>query len=92
MTHANILIRGVVQGVGFRYFVYRLAKRYNLLGYVKNMPNGEEVFCEVEGEKWAIDEFYAEVKIGPSYSHVVYSEVKYSEATNAFSEFQIKGW
>jgi acylphosphatase len=36
-------IRGVVQGVGFRYFVMREARRNNLKGYVKNLPD-----CSVE--------------------------------------------
>ncbi|HEX5670211.1 MAG TPA: carbamoyltransferase HypF, partial [Sulfuricurvum sp.] len=40
-------IRGLVQGVGFRPFVYKLAKKYHLLGFVFNTGNG--VMIEVEG-------------------------------------------
>jgi len=44
---ARAVIRGAVQGVGFRPFVYRLAKELNLTGWVHN--NGQGVFIEVEG-------------------------------------------
>src|SRR5919198_4838423 len=51
----RILIRGAVQGVGFRPFVYRLAKGLNLTGWVSNSTEG--VFIEAEGAKGALDEF-----------------------------------
>jgi len=43
----RVAIRGAVQGVGFRPFVYRLATEMGLLGWVSNSPQG--VFLEVEG-------------------------------------------
>ena len=43
----RIHVRGAVQGVGFRPFVYRLARRYQLRGFVRN--DSEGVLCEVEG-------------------------------------------
>ncbi len=48
-------IRGAVQGVGFRPFVYRLASVMQLPGWVSNTAQG--VFIEVEGEKTALDQF-----------------------------------
>ncbi|HEU0264131.1 MAG TPA: acylphosphatase, partial [Geobacterales bacterium] len=45
----SIRVEGVVQGVGFRPFVYRLARELSLSGWVRNTPAGVEV--EVEGEK-----------------------------------------
>ncbi len=51
----NIAIRGVVQGVGFRPFVYRIATEMKLNGFVLNSPKG--VFIEVEGEKSVLDKF-----------------------------------
>lgn len=51
----RIRIRGVVQGVGFRPFVYRLAKEIGLNGYVRNDTTG--VLIEVEGEKDRLDKF-----------------------------------
>ncbi len=56
MIHrARISIRGAVQGVGFRPFVYRLASDLRLPGWVMNSPQG--VFIEVEGEKESLEAF-----------------------------------
>jgi hydrogenase maturation protein HypF len=51
----HIAIRGAVQGVGFRPFVYRLASDLGLHGWVLNSAQG--VFIEAEGEKHALEEF-----------------------------------
>ncbi len=51
----HIVIRGAVQGVGFRPFIYRLATELHLPGWVVNSSQG--VFIEVEGEKTHLDEF-----------------------------------
>jgi hydrogenase maturation protein HypF len=50
-------VRGVVQGVGFRPYIYNLARRHRLAGFVLNSPRG--VFIEVEGPQPAIDRFVA---------------------------------
>jgi hydrogenase maturation protein HypF len=55
MHRLRIAIRGAVQGVGFRPFVYRLASDMSLTGWVNNSPQG--VFIEVEGEKESLDDF-----------------------------------
>ena len=61
MNHCiKIDIKGVVQGVGFRPFVYNLAREYHLLGYVRNDALG--VSIEVEGEKSRIEEFIARIE------------------------------
>lgn len=50
-----IIVRGAVQGVGFRPFVYKLAGELGLFGYVKNSSLG--VFIEVEGKEKIFEEF-----------------------------------
>lgn len=55
MLRVRLQIRGRVQGVGFRPFVYRLAKTLNLAGSVKNDNRG--VVVELEGEPESVDEF-----------------------------------
>ena len=55
MRRLKIVIRGLVQGVGFRPFVYRLAREEGLGGWVKNSPQG--VFIEVEGPEQSLDDF-----------------------------------
>jgi hydrogenase maturation protein HypF len=51
----KIDIKGIVQGVGFRPFVFNLARQSHLLGYVRNSGSG--VSIEVEGDKSRIEEF-----------------------------------
>jgi hydrogenase maturation protein HypF len=55
IERVRIVIRGAVQGVGFRPFVYRLASELDLVGWVLNSPEG--VFIEVEGEKSVLHRF-----------------------------------
>lgn len=52
----SIRVSGVVQGVGFRPFVHRLATRYNLSGYVRNL-GGSEVEIRVEGSYREVSSF-----------------------------------
>jgi len=51
----QVLIRGAVQGVGFRPFIYRLATSLGLAGWVSNSAQGVRV--EVEGDRHALEEF-----------------------------------
>jgi len=52
------VVRGAVQGVGFRPFVYRLATELKLAGWVMNSAQG--VFIEVQGARGALDRFVAQ--------------------------------
>ena len=55
MIRNSYFIEGVVQGVGFRPFVYKIAHELNLVGFVKNTPDGVEL--EIEGLEIKIAEF-----------------------------------
>jgi hydrogenase maturation protein HypF len=57
---ARLRITGVVQGVGFRPFVYNLARSLGLSGWVNNTAEG--VFVEVEGDTEAVDAFARDVR------------------------------
>jgi hydrogenase maturation protein HypF len=63
MERRAIAVQGVVQGVGFRPFVYGLASRLDLRGFVKNRTGG--VLIEVEGECRSLDSFLAELSEQP---------------------------
>jgi len=62
---ARISVRGVVQGVGFRPFVYRLAHEHNLKGWVRNTSGNVEI--EVEGDEESVKNFLTdlETKVPP---------------------------
>jgi hydrogenase maturation protein HypF len=62
-TRVQILVRGVVQGVGFRPYIFSLARRRDLRGQVLNNATG--VLIDVEGEKNAIEKFINEIESGP---------------------------
>lgn len=51
----KVVVRGAVQGVGFRPFVFRLAEELKLTGWVGNSPQG--VFLEVEGAQVTLERF-----------------------------------
>ncbi len=62
-TRMHITVFGAVQGVGFRPFVYGLATRLGLAGFVLNEPRG--VTLELEGPREGIDAFLAELHSSP---------------------------
>jgi acylphosphatase len=56
-----VIFEGQVQGVGFRYTACRLASRYDVAGYVRNLPNGA-VECVIEGLADQIDMLIADIR------------------------------
>ena len=85
---ARIIVRGVVQGVGFRYFAYREATGLGLKGYVRNRPDGS-VETEVEGEMGLIQEYIKALRRGPAFSHVTDVQVEWKEYQNKYQSFSI---
>lgn len=88
MLKANIIVKGLVQGVGYRYFCYRKAKEYGLTGYVKNLVNGD-VEVEVEGDMYLIMSFIKELKIGPSKANVTALDHAFGEYEEEYDEFRM---
>lgn len=86
---AHIIVSGAVQGVGYRYFVYRKAGEYNLKGYVRNLYN-EDVEIEVEGDKGMILDFIKDLKVGPRSAHVTAVNIEWIEYNCNYADFQIK--
>lgn len=68
-TRVHIQVRGIVQGVGFRPFVFSQARRRALTGRVLNNTGG--VLIDVEGEAAAIEQFVEEIKSNPPPRSVV---------------------
>lgn len=88
-VRAEIVVTGLVQGVGFRYFVYSKGRNLNLKGYTKNLFTGE-VVTFVEGERYLIEELIDYIKIGPSRAHVKTCSVNWFENKNEFKSFEIR--
>ena len=69
MIRYYIVVKGRVQGVGFRFFTINIASKYNLTGSVRNMDNGM-VELEVQGEENAIEKFIKNIKKGNRFIRV----------------------
>lgn len=89
LARATIIVNGVVQGVGFRYFVLRNADALGLKGYTKNLFTGE-VLTEVEGEEGMIQELIKKLKVGPSHAYVKDCKVEWKEFKNEFKDFEVR--
>ena len=88
----HFLIRGRVQGVGFRWFVHREASELGLRGWVRNTDTGD-VEVVASGPPGDLDELRAELKKGSRGSRVdkvIEHELDESESTN-LKDFEIQG-
>jgi len=84
----RIRVRGQVQGVGFRPFVYRLAQELNLAGWVRNDSEGVDI--EVQGAAPAVDALIAQLETeAPPLASVTAVEVREVQASDARG-FEIK--
>ncbi len=81
-------IHGLVQGVGFRYFVYHHAQVLGVKGYVQNEFDGT-VTVVAQGENETLLMFEKYLKSGPSFSHVGEVEVTTISAVN-YNNFEIR--
>jgi len=82
-------VNGLVQGVGFRFFIYKNAVNLGLKGFTKNLFSGE-VLTVVEGTKPNVEELYNKIKIGPSHASVRKNNIIWQEPKNEFENFEIK--
>ena len=90
-ARVHAIVRGDVQGVGFRYFVADHARDAGLSGWVRNLPDGS-VECVVQGEKDAVDGLLDLLRRGPTSAEVANVEVDWQEARADLDGFQIRGW
>ncbi len=87
-TRTQILVRGTVQGVGFRPYVYSLARTRDLRGSVLNNESG--VLIDVEGRGSDIDHFIAELKKNPPPLSIIESVTRHDDlGQKSFRNFQI---
>lgn len=90
MEKARILVEGIVQGVGFRPTVYRIAKDLNLNGYVRNLGNIVEII--LEGPKGDIKRFVKNLKLNkPPISRINSIKIEWLESGSGreFENFEI---
>ncbi|HUL62275.1 MAG TPA: carbamoyltransferase HypF [Methanocella sp.] len=88
MKLAEITVRGIVQGVGFRPFVHRTAREHAISGYVKNL--GTSVEIGAEGRDADLEAFIAALRRGPPLSRVDAVEVAYRPYVHRYDGFRIE--
>ena len=86
----DYLIRGRVQGVGYRYFAQGAARRYGIRGYARNLPNGD-VEVHAEADEAALQLFKEDLQLGPRMAHVVEIVESDSAVAGSYSSFLIRG-
>jgi acylphosphatase len=69
MRSVHVIVRGTVQGVGFRWFVSTRARALQLAGWVRNMSDGR-VELVAQGDAASVERLLAAVREGPSRSSV----------------------
>lgn len=88
IVRRTLTYSGRVQGVGFRYTTCHVAERYDVRGYVKNLPDGR-VELTAEGEPEELDRFAAAVsaEMAALISETTVSE---SQSDGQFERFEVR--
>jgi acylphosphatase len=88
-VRAHIVVLGMVQGVGFRWFTAREAQGLGLSGFVRNLGNGS-VEVEAEGERGIVEELINRLKVGPQSADVQDLQISWQEPLKERPRFEIR--
>jgi len=88
-VRVHVWVKGRVQAVGFRAFVYQNATQIGVTGWVRNVGYNT-VEAVAEGSRSQIDRFLEMVKRGPNASRVDKSQEEWEGATEEFATFQVR--
>ena len=90
LASVRVIVYGYVQGVFFRAFASKRATELGLTGYVRNLPDGEAVEVNAEGEREKLQKLIDHLKVGPPGARVERVETSWSEYTGSYSGFGIR--
>jgi acylphosphatase len=88
MVQAHVIVSGMVQGVGFRYFVLHLARRLGLSGWVRNLHTGE-VELEAEGQRLQVETLVEELWTGNPHASVRNVQVDWRASSGKYTGFDV---
>lgn len=88
MERRGVLYRGMVQGVGFRYTARAIARNHEVVGYVRNLPDGR-VEVVVEGEREEVDRFLERLRVQMA-DYILEATAKTTPATGEFDAFEVR--
>ena len=83
------VVRGYVQGVGFRFFVVRQARAIGVTGWVRNRGDGA-VQVVAEGRRSDLLALLTGLRVGPSEAEVQDVEVSWQPYTGSFANFEVR--
>jgi len=83
------VVRGRVQGVYFRAFVFEKAGELGLTGYVRNIERGGEVEVYVEGEKVQLEQLIKHLRRGPPAAMVKDVITEWSNYSGRYTTFSV---
>ncbi len=89
MLRKEIIVVGMVQGVGWRYHCLRVAQRFDITGYVKNEPDGT-VKIVVEGRDDEVEEFIKYLQSSNYPGHVKSWKINNFAYTGEFKNFRVR--
>ncbi|ADU31068.1 acylphosphatase [Evansella cellulosilytica] len=84
-----IIVKGKVQGVGFRRYTKKKAMQFNVLGWVKNNKDGS-VEIHVEGGEDGVNSFINKLRVGPKSSEIKSVYIEEKSKLEGFKSFRIK--
>jgi acylphosphatase len=84
----HAFVQGLVQGVGFRFFIYQTGLNLQLNGWVRNRVNGN-VEILAEGSREKLDTLLRETHKGPQMAQIVKVDVKWQKSQNDLPPFTI---
>lgn len=84
----QIFFSGTVQGVGFRFTAERLARRFPVTGYVRNLEDGR-VEVTAEGEEDHLTEFLTAIRESGMKDYIRDVEAHWSDPENCFKRFTV---
>lgn len=83
-------VHGGVQRVFFRISTKEQAVALGLTGYVRNLPDGNSVEVEAEGDKSKLEELIRYLEVGPPRSRVDKVDVEWSEYSGSYPDFSVR--
>jgi len=85
----HVVVRGRVQGVGFREFVYTRARFLGLRGYVRNLPEMRSVEVVAEGERASLEQLLDYMREGPRGARIDGLDVTWGEPAGRHTTFGV---
>ena len=88
-SRVKVIVKGIVQGVNFRYYSQRQAAKFNITGWVKNLPDGS-VAGVFEGDEQDVEAMVQWCRRGPPSAQVTELIAQPEEYRGEFSSFSVK--